>query len=441
MPFPRLTGLKKGIYDPEYQLSWFFLFVFTIYAWSQSMMFVFEYYLDAQGAIIVTRTLLFYIGIYAASAFFIRLPRSLISVAFFYIGLLFLYALLECVLGNGDQLLKGVLKTSVVTLAMLRILASRKSLNRLIIINFAFGFIAVLLNTIPLLKFSGLFELHGVPISRVGGELLRPDLDPVSYGIFGLTENHVDSGNSFPRLQGWSSEPQNWAYLVFYVLGFGALLAKFIKNEVVIFPLLLIVCVHLFFIGSTAAFLSFMGVLAGVFLVVGADRIGFIKLNPWFFLFVFILIPGLLIPFFLGVIPFVESRLMHLNLMGEGENWIQKLSFLDYGLGLYFRSIPDSQDAFHSTHNFILNTYLDFGYVFLTPLIYFFYRFSRHMVSLRSYTLLLASGFWLVSNTLLAARGFYLPIAGVFVMVLIGRVMYDQVEERDKANFSTNSYL
>jgi hypothetical protein len=424
-----LLRLKKGIFDPEYQLSWLFLIVFTIYTWSQSMMFIFEYYLGMQWAIIVSRVLLIYLSLHVVSIFFVKLPRNFVSIAFFYIGLLFLYALLEFVLCNGDQLLKGVLKTSIVTLLTLRIISNQKSLNRLIALNFIFGFIAVLLNTIPLLEFFGVIELHGAPISRVGGELLNPNLDPISYGIFGLTENHVDAGNHAPRLQGWSSEPQNWAYLVFYVLSFGALLTKLIRYKIVIFSLLLIICIHLFFIGSTAAYLSFIGVLVGIFLIVGLDRLGFVKLNHWFFVFVFILIPGLIIPFCLNAIPFFEQFFLHSNLMGEGQNWIQKLSFLDYGLGLYFRSVPVSYDPFHSTHNFILNTYLDFGYVFLMPLIFFFYWFSRCVFFFRSNTLLLASGFWLVSNTLLSSRSFYLPISGVFLMILIGVAIYGHTEE------------
>lgn len=390
-------------------------------------MFIFEYHFGMQWAAIASRILLIYLSLHVVSIFFVKLPRIFVSTAFFYIGLLLLYAFLEFVLGNGSQLLKGVLKTSVVTLLMLRIIATQKSLNRLIVLNFLFGFIAVLLNTIPVFDFLGFVNLHGVPISRVGGELLCPNLDPISYGIFGLTENHVDAGNYFPRLQGWSSEPQNWAYLVFYVVGFGVLLAKKTRYKIVIFLLILASCIHLFFVGSTAAYLSFMSVLAGILLIVCLDRSKLLKLNHWVFLFVFILIPGLIIPFCLGAIPFFELFFLRLNLMGEGLNWIQKLSFLDYGVGLYFRSIPVSNAAFHSTHNFVLNTYLDFGYVFLVPLIFSLYRFSRCVVFAQSETLLLASIFWLVSNTLLNSRGFFLPISGVFLMILIGSAQFTAI--------------
>jgi hypothetical protein len=421
-----LLPLKKTILNPERPLSWFFLIVFTIYAWSQSMMFIFEYNLDMNWAIILSRLLLLYLALHLISFLYVKPPRIFVTMGLLYIGIMFLYALLEFVLDNDSQLLKGTLKTFIVTLLMLRIMATDKSLNRLLLINFFFGFVAVLLSTVPLLAASGFIDLHGTPIPRVGGETLRPDLDPISYGIFGLTENHVSSGKHFPRLQGWSSEPQNWGYLVFYILGIGVLAAKSIRNNIIVMPLLLFIIIHIWFIGSTAAYLSLVSVFAGFFLLVGLDRFNIVKPNHWLFLFLLILIPGLIIPFCLGAIPFFESYFLRFNLMGEGQNWIQKLSFLDYGSEFYFRSIPIPDDGSHSTHNFILNTYLDFGYIFLLPLVYFFYRFSCCVVSLPSYTMLLASCFWVVSNTLLNSRSFFLPVSGIFLMMLIGFSFYNR---------------
>lgn len=424
--FSPLLLLKKTIFNPERPLSWFFLIVFTIYAWSQSMMFIFEYYLDMHWASILSRLLLLYLALHLISFLYVKPPRIFLTMGLLYIGTMFLYALLEFVLGNGSQLLKGALKTSIVTLLMLRIMATDKSLNRLLLINFFFGFVAVLLSTVPLLAAFGFIDLHGTPIPRVGGETLRADLDPISYGIFGLTENHVEAGKHFARLQGWSSEPQNWGYLVFYVLGIGVLATKLIKNNIIVMPLLLFIIIHVWFIGSTAAYLSLISVFAGFFLLVGLDRFNIVKPNHWLFLFLLILIPGLIIPFCLGAIQFFESYFLHFNLMGEGQNWIQKLFFLDYGTELYFRSIPVPGDGLHSTHNFMLNTYLDFGYIFLLPLIYFFYRFSCCVVSLPNYTMLLASCFWVVSNTLLNTRSFFLPVSGIFLMMLIGFSFYNR---------------
>lgn len=421
-----LQLLKKTILNPDRPLSWFFLIVFTIYAWSQSMAFIFEYYLDMNWAIILSRLLLLYLALHLISFLYIKPPGFFVTMGLLYIGIIFLYALLEFVLDNGSQLLKGALKTSVVTLLMLRIIANYKSFNRLLLINFFFGFVAILLSTIPLLAASGFIDLHGTPIPRVGGETLRADLDPISYGIFGLTENHVQAGKHFPRLQGWSSEPQNWGYLVFYVLGIGVLVKKIIKNNIIVVPLLLFIIAHIWFIGSTAVYISLISVFTSFLLHLGLNRFNIVKPNQWLFLFLLILIPGLIFPFCLGAIQSFELFFLHLNLMGEGSNWFQKLSFLNYGAELYFRSIPVPDYGLHSTHNFMLNTYLDFGYIFLLPLIYFFYRFSCCVVSLPNITMLLSSSLWVVSNTLLNSRSFYLPVSAIFFMMLIGFSFYNQ---------------
>lgn len=431
MFYSGLSRLKKELSDPEYLSGWIYLSIVTLYIWSQSMMYIFEYFLNMQIAVAASRLLFIFLCFHLVSIWSVRLPKHTVSMAFLYISLIWLYGLLEFELGNGDQLLKGVLKTTLVILLMLQIISIHKSLGRFLILNCIFGVVAVLLNTIPLLDILGFIKLHSAPITRIGGELLRPDLDPVSYGIFGLIENHVDAGNHFPRLQGWSSEPQNWAFLIFYVLGFCVLQINFMKNKKIILPLLFVVCIHFLFIGSTAGVISFLAVLAGFICIVGLDRVDFklFKLKPWVYLGVFILIPGLLIPFGLGAIKFIATDFLHLNMMGEGRNWIQKISFINYGSELYTRPIPLAGDGLHSTHNFILNTYLDFGYLFLMPLIFFFYRFFRYVDFMRSYVLLLAASFWLISVTLLGSRGFFLPISGAFFMTLIGLGIYGHPNE------------
>lgn len=111
--------------------------------------------------------------------------------------------------------------------------------------------------------------------------------------------------------------------------------------------------------------------------------------------------------------------------MGEGQNWNEKLSFLGYGTELYFRVIPVFGEGFHSTHNLILNTYLNFGYIFLLPLIYFFYRFSYLVAYLPNFKISLALCFWVVSNTLLNTNGLYLPVSAIFYMMLVGFSYYN----------------
>ena len=425
MFFPLILR-KKTIFSPDRPLSWFFLIVFTIYAWSQSTLFIFEYYLGFHWAMILSRLLLLYLALNLISLLYVKTPGIFVTMGFLYISIIFFYALLEFVLNNEILLLKAALKNSIVTLLMLRIIANYKSLNRLLLINFFFGFVGVLLSTIPLLSHSGFIDLHGTPISRIGGETQRPDLDPTSYGIFGLIENHVNPGKHLPRLQGWSSEPQHWGYLVFYVLGIGVLATKLIKNNIIVIPSLIFLIIHIWLIGSTAAYLSLISVFAGFFLLFGLERSNFLKSNHWLFLFLMILIPGLIFPLCLGAITFFELYFLRFNLMGEGQNWNEKLSFLGYGTELYFRVIPVFGEEFHSTHNLILNIYLNFGYIFLLPLIYFFYRFSYWVASLPNSKILLASCFWVVSNTLLNTKGLYLPVSIIFYMMLIGFSFYNR---------------
>jgi len=258
---------------------------------------------------------------------------------------------------------------------------------KIIKFGFLLSFALIAFNSILILHWLDFINLNYDYVSRVGGDHHLEYLDPIHFGIFGVSEN--DSFQKFfidtPRLQGWSSEPLHWSYFVFMNILLCLTLINHSNNEkqkIVLYFCLLFSSCYLYFLHSSTVLLSCLAIL--IFFILYKFFISKIFLRKLtrakFFYFFSIIVPGLIFPFILANLPQVELIFQNGNFLNEGSNWANKIGFVGIeNLEVIFFPSSVSSDSL-SSHNLILTNYISAGYFLSFPLLLFFYLIVKQSV-------------------------------------------------------------
>ncbi|MCF8150194.1 MAG: hypothetical protein K9J80_05580 [Sulfuritalea sp.] len=401
-------------------LGWSAATLLMLYAWQQSH-FQFEQYWgpESQAAIrsamIAGVLLLFFFGIRR------RCDSHLIGIVCLYSATCLLYGLLAG--GFYGTWSLGYMKVAVVSVALLPIISNPLLLKRLVFVNCWLGVLLVVLNTVPLLHHLGYLDLPFETIPRVGGGFGRPDLDPLSFGVFGRTESYTQSSTGLPRLQGWSFEPLHWAYFVFMTLGLWVLSypsgARW-KQVIYLVPLP-VIALHLWAIQSTTAkiiVVIFLAIFIGHELV---RRFAGRLVTSWLF-FSLVLGIGLIGPFMLASADNVAHMIFSESLFSEGSNWRGKVEFLDLGLDLFTVFAPRLDDSTIASHNLVLATYLQFGYLLLVPLLWLLFTLIKNVGYVPNTRHVIALILIVLNNTLVVEGNMFLAIGAMNYLILYGWV-------------------
>ncbi len=362
--------------------------------------------------------LLFFVGIRR------RCDSHLIGIVCLYSATCLLYGLLAGGFYGTWNL--GYMKAAVVSVALLPIICNPLLLKRFVFVNCWLGVLLVALNTVPLLHHLGYLDLPFEPIPRVGGGFGRPDLDPLSFGIFGRTESYSQSSTGLPRLQGWSSEPLHWAYFVFMTLGFWALSypsgARW-KQVIYLVPLP-VIALHLWAIQSTTAkivVVIFLAIFIGHELV---RRFAGRLVTSWLF-FSLVLGIGLIGPFMLASVDNVAHMIFSESMFSEGSNWRGKVEFLDLGLDLFTVFAPRLSDSTIASHNLVLATYLQYGYLLLVPLLWLLFTLIKNVGYVPNTRHAIALILIVLNNTIAVEGNMFLAIGAMNYLILYGWVRLD----------------
>jgi hypothetical protein len=405
-------------------LGWSAATLLMLYAWQQSH-FQFEQYWEPKSqaairyAMIAGVLLLFFVGIRR------RYNPHLIGIVCLYSATCLLYGLLAGgFYGNWNL---GYMKAAVVSVALLPIISNDLFLKRFVFINCWLGVLLVALSTVPLLHHLGYLALPFEQIPRVGGGFGRPDLDPFSFGIFGRTESYAQSATGLPRLQGWSSEPLHWAYFVFMTLGFWML--SYPRDErwkqVLYLVPLPVIALHLWALQSTTARIVVVVFLAVFFCHELVRRLAGHLATSWLF-FSLVLGIGLIGPFMLASVDNVAHVIFNENFFSEGSNWKGKVEFLDLGWGLFTVFSPRVDDSTLASHNLVLQTYLQFGYLLLVPLLWLLFILIKTVSDVPNTRHVAALILIVLNNTLAVEGNMFLAIGAMNYLVLYEWVRYNQ---------------
>lgn len=331
----------------------------------------------------------------------------------------------------GEGLLPSI-KGVMVLVAMFPLLNNEKKLEQFLRFNFYLGFVLVALNTVALLHFFNVMQLPFERISRVGGGFGRPDLDPVSFNLFGRAEAFPVDRTGVPRLQGWSSEPLVWAFFVYWTLTCWVLTfpAKGVGKKYYV-AALCVIALHLYFMQCATAFivgLGILGVVASFFLL--RNRLSEKGLS-WAIFFLLILVPGILLPIFIASFDSITHFIYKETVFAEAANWKNKLDFSGIGLGIFTRFAPLPDNKYSASHNMVLTTYLKMGWLMLLPLLTLLYMEIRCGVRAISKRVFVASVIVMVQLTLGTESLFFSP-GGIMMQVAILAVCLNGVTQRSE---------
>ena len=293
------------------------------------------------------------------------------------------------------------------------------------------GVVLVALNTVPLLHWAGWVSLPNQFVRRLidtGVDL--SSYDPLSFGIFGRTENQVVVGRFFARLQGWALEPLHWGYFVILTLAAGLILrsldASRWHSRRYAWAFLLLVS-HTFFIGSSSVSLTLFGWMACV------AALAVMRGVPWLtrgsgpvVFFTAVIGTGFVIPFALAMIPEIDWWLETEDITGEGSNWRDKIRFLALGPALFTRFVPTFAAEPLTSHNLILEMYLRYGYILVLPLLVFLYWVIRNGISGRPLGFASAILLIVLCHLLLVPTAMFYPAGTLFVIFGLTAAYYQR---------------
>lgn len=359
--------------------------------------------------------------------------RRLVGFTLLLAGTAALYGLLDFWVSSALSL--GVVKAVLMAVALLPVVNNPRDLRRFMEINYWLGILAIGLSTVPLLHFLGWVQLPFESVARVGGDLNRPDLDPLSFGLFGRTESYAQAGTGLPRLQGWSSEPLHWSYFVFWTLTCWFL--TFPRSST---PLrryihwagLVIILLQLWLLQSTTARIAGIACLVAIAVLWLLQKTCRQKIiGPWIFT-IAVIVPGLVIPFVITGIQGLEQLILNERVFAEGGNWQGKVEFAALGSDLFSRFTPvlDLSHTITVSHNLVLDFYLRFGYLLLLPMLLQFFVFLNAAVMTTSIRLCAAALIVVIGHTLVFPGGFLLPSAVMFQLLVFSAAVLVLREQR-----------
>lgn len=296
------------------------------------------------------------------------------------------------------------------------------------------GMTLILLNMVPLLHWAGWVDLHPSSIPRLvdtGVDLSH--LDPLSFGVFGRTENHVQIGHISARLQGWALEPIHWGYFVALTLACGLILrglrprTQSARTYDVCFG---VIAIHLFFVASSSVYLTIAAWLGALGVLVLVRRLHWLRAKEGTVLFLIVVLgTGFLIPFALLMVPDIAYLLYTEQVLAEGSNWSAKVGFLFMGPQLFTRFLPLQNPESMTSHNLILELYLHYGYFLAVPLLVFLHWFLRNAVRGQPMSLAAAALLILLTHLLLVSAMFY-PSGTLFLSLALVAGYYRQHSPR-----------
>jgi len=414
--FPFIRYLKKLF---RLLLHWTLLILLLLFVWNQTHFQFNQYWSETWGSAIKIAMQISVVVMFVVGCGHLG-DRRLVDFSLALVVITLFYGLLNYLQSGTFSL--APIKASLTAVALLPVVCDTRNLKQFLLLNYWLGLLLIILSTIPLLHFLGWVDLPHESIRRVGGELGRPDLDPLSFGVFGRTESYAHSG--FPRLQGWSSEPLHAAYFVFWT--FACWLLTFPRSgstlkRIFYWFSLVFILINLWGLQSSSAWIS------GIVIILGSIALWLVRRFCqqtsnllWIFTF-FVLGPGLLIPFALALIPDMHHLIINESFFSEGSNWRGKIDFLNLGMGLYSRFSP--QLEFMSiSHNLLLDLYIRYGYFFLLPImLQFFILFDRASRS-RFYCGALAMLVVVIAHTLLIPEAIFIPSGIMFQMLVFAAI-------------------
>lgn len=337
------------------------------------------------------------------------------------------YAALSVMFGGVSVLFHA--ESIVVAFAMVVIVGDPGLWQRILRGLFWGCTVLIVLNSVPLLHWAGWIDLEPRFIPRlIQTDDDLSDLDAYSFGIFGRTESYVSLTRFFGRLQGWTLEPLHWGYFVVLAIACGLLTCAVSSNwreRLAIYMALPLFLFHLAFVSSASVLLTAVAWAAMMMMLMVTRRWRWARKRETFLLFgAAIVAIGFLIPFSLTLIPDIQSLLMAEQVIGKGDNWAEKIEFLNLGAQLFVRFLPMTQEQPQASHNLVLGLYLHYGYFLIAPLLAFFYWFIRHAVSGMPLTLVAAGLLILMTHLLLVPPALFYPSGVLFVMLALAAADY-----------------
>jgi len=244
--------------------------------------------------------------------------------------------------------------------------------------NAAVGVGCVVLNTVPILHFSGVITLPTTYIERMGGGWEATGVKILSFGMFGRSEwdAYPMKGVWFNRLHGWSFEPIHWAYFVLWTAVCCLLLLSHTRGKTArrsLWAALAFIVVHLYFVYSAAAFVV---VALSAVLVLWHRLVSVISpgLSRATIYLAIVVGGGLAGPMTLAMTPAFTQMITEEKILSKGDNWESKVAFVRLGSRVLTRVVPDPVMAEGAGHNLVLSTYLAFGVFGVLPLLVFEWR-------------------------------------------------------------------
>lgn len=411
---------------------WMFLLPLVLFSWRLSH-FQYDIYLPGSWPDIVATVALIAalvtVIMLGSTTWFRGYPKPIVQLTGAYIIVAALQASLDQFLG-GDAKLMVFFQAVIVALLMIPIISDERALYRLIRLNFVLGTILIALNTVPVLHWLGIISLPYTQVPRVGGEEGLFQLDPLHFGIFGLTENLIAVGQplNVARLQGFSLEPIHWAYFVYLALSCGCLLyarSDSRHRNLSYGTVFALIIIHLYFVFSAVALI--VGIIwIGLLCVIALRRrllksvIHEARFSTW----ALVLTPGLLIPFILSRIPNIDTYIVAENVLNKGSNWASKIGFLSLGLSLFTRFLPAAGEIPSAGQNLLLSTYLRNGYFLTIPLMGFLYRFVKSTIAGRRMSLIAGAALAVVSHTIGVPPQIFYPAGAMWLLMVVGAAFH-----------------
>ena len=407
---------------------WLLLLPPIVFAWHESH-FQYDAYLPGHSGPMVGSLMLLValmsVAIVGSVSWFGDYPKLLVRMVAGYALLAMLHALLTEVLSGYGKLFLAFQAVLFAAL-MLPIISDKRVLLRFVRVNFVLGITLIALNMVTALHWLNIFSLPYQQVPRIGGEAGLFELDPLSFGMFGLTENYVYPGHPFEmaRLQGFSLEPIHWAYFVFLTLSCGLWLLPTItapRKRAVFSLLFALILLHIFFVYSSAAFIALMAWIIALIFFRLVRRYPALRKRESFYGFVtVVLIPGLLVPFVIARIPAVAFYLVAEDVLNKGSNWESKLGFLSMGSALYTRFLPTFGTIPSAGHNLVLSTYLQFGYFLSIPLFVYLFLFVKRTFVGMPFPILAGSALTIIAHSLVVPPGLFYPAGSMWIMMAVG---------------------
>lgn len=423
--FP-LTGYVKKLIRSL--LHWTLLILLMLYVWNQTHFQIGQYSPDFWRLVIKTSMESSVVIMFALGCVYLG-DRRLVGFALMLVAIVLFYGFLNFFLVGNFPL--SSIKASLISVALLPIICNPRNLKQFLLLNYWLGILLIIFSSVPLLHFMGLFDIPYESIARVGGDPGRPDLDPLSFGIFGRTESYAHSG--FPRLQGWSSEPLHWSYFIFWT--FTCWLLTFPRfgspaKIAVYWISLIFILIQLWGVHSTSALISGALVLVtSLALFYLRRRCESLNISLWIFI-ISIAVPGLLLPFALSLVDGASNFLLNQNLFPEGVNWRGKIDFLKLGATIFTHFAPNSE-SIPVSHNLILEYYLRYGYLLILPLVLQIFLFINMTSRACFYFGALAPIVVAIANTLLIPGALFLPSGVMFQLLVMASITHNSQRDSE----------